>query len=342
MYFCLVPDLEYKILIVRLSSIGDIVLTTPIIRCVKQQLKAEVHVLIKKNFAQVLANNPYIDQVKYFENDMNACIAELKKEGYTHIVDLHNNIRSYRIKKALGILSFSFPKLNIQKWLRVNLKIDVLPKVHIVDRYFEACQSLNVKNDHKGLDYFPSEKDFMVVQTLPSYFLSGYVVFVCGAMHETKRFPVSKFIEVANQSKHPVVLIGGKEDRALAESIVEKSETQVFNACGRTSISESAVLISKAKAVLTNDTGMMHIAAAFNKPIVSVWGNTIPEFGMYPYLLDENKNSFISEVKLSCRPCSKIGHSQCPKGHFNCMQLQNSMEIAEKLNTFSTASQKEL
>lgn len=311
-------------------------LTTPVIRCIKQQLNAELHVVVKSAFRQVLQENPYVDSLKLLNDDLSACIQELKKENYTHIIDLHKNFRSWRISRSLQAPYFTFNKLNLEKWLMVNFKINRLPSIHIVDRYFSAVQSLGITNDGAGLDYFVAEKEYTIVQTLPAHYLSGYIAFVCGAMHETKRLPANTYIEIARKSKLPVVLIGGKNDFAFAESIQLQSDTDMFNACGRAGINESAVLISKAKAVLTNDTGMMHIAAAYQRPIVSVWGNTIPAFGMYPYLPQPGTKSYISEVNLSCRPCSKIGHHSCPKKHFHCMTQQDASRIAKVLNDFAT------
>ena len=136
--------------------------------------------------------------------------------------------------------------------------------------------------------------------------------------------PNEKIISIIKKVNKPVLLIGGPEDFERGEQIVANTiNTQ--NTCGKYSVLQSASLIQQANRVITHDTGMMHIAAAFKKKIYSVWGNTVPEFGMYPYL--ENEQSKRIEVKgLNCRPCSKIGYSKCPKGHFKCMQ-----EIDENL-----------
>ena len=142
-----------KVLVIRFSSIGDIVLTTPILRCLKRQMEdVEIHYLTKKTFANLLVNNPYISKVHCFNTDLNLIIEDLKKENFDCIIDLHKNIRTFRVKMKLKVPSFTFNKLNIEKWLLVKLKINILPKVHIVDRYFKAVKSLGVVNDNKGLD----------------------------------------------------------------------------------------------------------------------------------------------------------------------------------------------
>jgi ADP-heptose:LPS heptosyltransferase len=147
----------------------------------------------------------------------------------------------------------------------------------------------------------------------------GYVGLVIGGQHATKMMPTSKLIEVCEDLKEPVLLLGGPEDAERGDKIVQAVGANVFNACGKFRLDESASLVEQAKWIITHDTGLMHIAAAFKKQIVSVWGNTVPELGMYPYLADPE--SKIVEIKgLSCRPCSKIGYSKCPKSHFKCME----------------------
>ena len=158
-----------KILFIRFSSIGDIVLATPVIRCVKQQLKdVEVHFLLKKSYAAVLEHNPYIDKKIFFEENESQIIEQLNNEKYDVVIDLQKNFRSLKIKRALSVKNFSFDKLNISKWIYVNFKINLLPKLHIVDRYMQAVKSLGVVKDGGGLDYFISTDDELVINQLPS------------------------------------------------------------------------------------------------------------------------------------------------------------------------------
>jgi len=316
-----------KILIIRFSSIGDIVLTSPVIRCIKKQVpNVQVHYITKKAFQPVLESNPYIDNIYSITEHVSEVTEELKKEDYDFIVDLHHNLRSVQVKRALNKPSASFPKLNIQKWLKVNFNVDKLPDLHIVDRYFEAVQSLNVKNDGEGLDYFIPPTDEVDINTLPISHRNGYIGFVIGAKHFTKQFPLHKIISVCKEINAPVVLLGGKEDAEKAMQIEKEVGTNIYNACGKYNLDQSASLVKQAKKIITNDTGLMHIAAAFKKDIISLWGNTIPEFGMYPY--KAGADSHILEVRgLSCRPCSKIGYKECPKKHFKCMEEISEEEI---------------
>lgn len=314
-----------KILVVRFSSIGDIVLTTPILRCIKQQLKdVELHYVTKHNFLSVIENNIYVDKIFTIKDSLKDVIPQLKKENYDYVVDLHHNIRTLKLKTALGKKSFSFNKLNWEKFLIVNFKINKLPNIHIVDRYFETVQSLGVKNDGKGLDYFINEKDEIdIPSSLPTLFHEDYNALVVGGSYFTKQIPIHKLKEICTKSSLPLILLGGKEDAAIAEQVYQFHKNKTINLCGKLNLNQSASIIQQANKVITSDTGLMHIAAAYKKDIISLWGNTIPEFGMGPYLA--GKNSQILEVKsLSCRPCSKLGYKKCPKGHFKCM---NDIEI---------------
>lgn len=316
-------------LVIRFSSIGDIVLTSPVIRCLKEQVKdLELHYLTKKSFEQVLSANPFIDKLHFLEDSLQNCISELKKEKFDYIIDLHHNFRTLIIKKSIGAPAKSFDKLNWQKWLLVNFKKNSLPNIHIVDRYLETVKFLGVKNDNKGLNYFLNG-EYKIEELLPSTH-HKYIALVIGAQHGTKRMPVERIIELAQGIKQAIVLLGGTEDAERGELITKNAGNHVFNACGKFKLDQSAFLVKMAEKVISHDTGLMHIAAAFKKPILSIWGNTVPEFGMYPYLVDE---SFIFEVKnLKCRPCSKIGHKSCPKGHFKCMNDIKIKEIIEVAN----------
>jgi ADP-heptose:LPS heptosyltransferase len=254
----------------------------------------------------------------------------------------------------------------------VHFHINKLPDKHIVDRYMETLSVFGIENDNEGLDYFVQEKDRVDVKKLLGVESGKYVAFVIGAAHNTKKYPVEKVMNVCRilmRYEVPVVLIGGENDRKSGNEIVrntgrnslstddftvEKFKVNIdqktsislnikskmpaiINACGDFTINQSASIIQQAKVVITNDTGMMHIASAFNKPVVSIWGNTVPAFGMYPYQPKNPENVVIIENTtddLFCRPCSKIGFENCPRKHFKCMLWDNELRIADKTLQF--------
>lgn len=320
-----------KFLFIRFSSIGDIVLTTPLVRCLKNQVPdSEIHYLTKKQFVPVLEANPYIERIVPINHKIGEVTNDLRKENYDHIIDLHKNIRSHEAILQLRKPSSSFNKINFKKWLIVNLKINRLPSVHIVDRYFGALANLGVTNDLMGLDYFIPQKDEVEIDSLPITHRKGYIGWVIGGKHNTKIYPEEKIIEVCLKTEKPIILLGGAEDTAKGERIHHSIGERVLSACGKYNINQSASLVKQAEKIITNDTGMMHIAAAFKKEIISLWGNTIPEFGMYPYMPGNEHKSNILEVKgLKCRPCSKLGYAECPKQHFNCM---NKLDVNQLIS----------
>lgn len=330
-----------KFLLIRFSSIGDIVLTTPVIRCLKKQVPdAEVHFLTKETFLPVVQHNPYIDKLHVLAHSWELMMEELKVENYDYIIDLHHNVKTLRLKRELNVKAYSFYKLNIQKYIYTSLKINILPKVHIVDRYLDTVKTFDVKNDGAGLDYFISSSEETTKKDIPASHYAGYIACVIGAAHGTKRWPVHKWKEFCERMDHPLILLGGKEDRANGDEIASVDPVKVYNACGKFSINESADLVKKAKLVISNDTGLMHIAAAFKRPIISLWGNTVPSFGMYPYYGDnflsgqKRKPYEILQVnKLWCRPCSKIGYKKCPLGHFKCMENISCNEVIKTVNS---------
>ena len=319
-----------KFLIIRFSSIGDIVLTTPVIRCLKKQVPdAEVHFLTKSSFLPVVQHNPYIDKIHLLAHSWELMIEELKAEEYDYIIDLHHNTKTLRVKSALKKKSFSFYKLNIEKYIYTSIKRNILPKTHIVDRYLKTVESFGVKNDGAGLDYFISKEEETKREDIPASHSAGFVACVIGAALGTKQWPVHKWKEFCQQLEHPVILLGGPEDVTAGNEIAAIDDVKVYNACGKFKLNESADLVRKAKLVITNDTGLMHIAAAYKKPVISLWGNTVPSFGMTPYYgASMVPNSIIQVNKLWCRPCSKIGYKKCPLGHFKCME---KIEVAQVL-----------
>lgn len=324
------PD---KFLIIRFSSIGDIVLTTPVIRNLRKRYpQAVIHYLTKKRFAAIVESNPYLDRVMMLEDDLSKTIEEIKGQHYDHIIDLHHNLRTLRIKSALGHVPFhSFDKLNIQKWIYTNFKLNVMPGTHLVDRYMRTVEKLGVTNDGSGLDYFIPEEDRIKEGDIPFSHTHGYIAIAIGAAHNTKKLPVEKLQELVKKINYPIILLGGKEDFESGAKIAAPDDVKIYNACGKFTLNESADIVRNSKLVISHDTGLMHIAAAFKRQILSVWGNTVPSFGMSPY---QTFYEVFQVNNLWCRPCSKTGFAKCPLGHFKCMQKQSTDALAESALSF--------
>ena len=324
-----------KILVTRFSSIGDVVLTTPVLRVLHQQLDAEVHVLTKQPFQPLVAHNPHVAKVHILLSDWSEMVRILREEKYDICVDLHNNLRSRRLSWALRIPTYRFPKLNVAKWLRTAMKIDRLPRVHLVDRYFAALRPLGIEGDDRGLELVIPENEHWDLSATFSEEdrKQGILAVALGAAHATKAIPVDKLVAFLRPVDRPVVLLGGPADREAGDHVIQGLDGKtVVNLAGTCRLLQSASVIQQSAVVLTPDTGLMHIATALGKPMMVVWGNTIPEFGMFPYR--PSGESWLKQLEvegLGCRPCSKIGFPQCPKGHFRCMRDHPDNAVREML-----------
>jgi ADP-heptose:LPS heptosyltransferase len=340
-----------RLLFIRFSSIGDIVFTTPAIRCAKQQIPGvEIHFLTKAAMKAVTIGNPYIDHFHYFDKDLQATINQLKACKFDYIIDLHKNYRTYQIQKALGVPSLSYEKLSLQKFLLTKLHLNFMPMRHIADRCLDALSSLGVVNDGKGLDYFIPKETTINNSALPASFESGYIALVIGASYSTKKLPVSALQQLCHKIPYPIVLIGGKEDEAEGAAVEAINPIKVWNACGKFNLQESALLVKQSRTVISHDTGFLYIACAFHKKTVAIWGATSPALQVEPYyptvqqvnqttlntntaptILNYNEMYFNAIVpNLTCQPCSNYGTNHCPQGHFACMQQQDLQSIADK------------
>ena len=330
-----------KFLIIRFSSIGDIVLTTPVFRCLKNQLPAsEIHFLTKLSFKLVTSSNPYIDKFFYLDKDLDSVIDELRKENYDYIIDLHDNFRSGKIKRALKIKSFTVDKLTLEKFFLTNFHIDLMPGIHITRRSLNTLKYFGIKDDGYGLDYFIPKEDFVTEDDIPHSHLAGYIAIVIGATHATKKMPVNKLQELVGKIAFPIILIGGKTDFEEGEMIAEIDPIKIYNGCGKFNLNESADLVRRSRLVISHDTGLQYIACAFQKPVLAIWGSTSPKLDVEPYygeLFMKQQKGFIYEnitvPDLHCQPCSKYGNKKCPLGHFKCMNKQDIDAIAERAHS---------
>ena len=345
-----------KVLVIRFSSIGDIVLTTPVLRALKEQIGAEVHFLTKARYASLLSANPRIDRLFTLGTSEEAgqslknLFPKLRAERYDFVLDLHKNLRSLRTRFYLRRPTGTFPKLNVRKWLLVHFKWNTLPPIHLVQRYIRAGRQLGLRYDGKGLEHFiPKEEEVRIEDLLPlSANAQGalspasrvgranapLIAVAIGGTYATKRLPPEKLAELCTRLPGQILLLGGPEDKAVGEQIAQNDH--IINFCGRLSMQQSASVLAQSDLVLAHDTGMMHIAAALKKPLISIWGNTVPDFGMYPLFPDDMPAfEMRAEVQgLSCRPCSKLGFDICPKGHFRCMQEQDLDKILRLTSDF--------
>lgn len=323
-----------KILVIRFSSIGDIVLTSPVVRALKNADKVKsVHFLTKQTFKDLLIHNPYIDKVHLLGESFSTLLEELKAESFDYLIDLHHNLRTWRVKRQLPCPAFSFDKYNWTKYKMTRFQTKGLAVPHIVQRYGDTLKSLQIPLDDGGLDFFLPESAISSAkeQLQASGMLrqiGDTLAIVLGASYQTKRWIDSHFIQLIQSYQRPVLLLGGKDAQAEASKIEQAINVPLFNVVGKVNILVAAAMMKECGVVLTHDTGFMHIAAAFRMHIVSLWGNTVPEFGMTPY---KSPHQILEVKDLSCRPCSKLGFDQCPKQHFNCMNQISPEQVLQAL-----------
>ncbi|MBT8229711.1 MAG: glycosyltransferase family 9 protein [Bacteroidia bacterium] len=318
-----------KVLIIRFNSIGDIVLTSPVAK-ILDLAGYEVHYLSKSFYTQLLTPNPHISKTWSFEGEFSKLNKELKKEGFDYIVDLHNNYRSARIKSAIGVKSFTLSKPRLKLWLLTQFGVNLIKTRHIVYRFMDVISPLTpITKEIKPEFYFSNQiNEKSSGLSLPE----KYIVICISAAYKTKTIPDDKIEGIINGLEHNIVLLGGKEDIARSAQLIKRVNRKPINFVGNTDVELSAYIIKMAQAVVTGDTGMMHISVALNKPTVAVFGSTHAILGYTPFGMNENKRfQVVENPELKCRPCTKQGKSKCPKGHFKCMIEIKTDTIIEKI-----------
>ena len=307
---------------------GDVVLTTPVPRLLKKKFpESKIHFITKDEYSYIYDNNINIDKVIKFKDSLINILTKLRSENYDLVVDLHNNLRSNFLKLFLFKTSITYKKYFFKRWLLTNLKINLKIK-HIAKSYIETLLKINIYDDGEGLEFYFSEKIKEI--NLPSIYDRGFSAVVVGAKHKTKRLTYKKLIELCDKINGPIVLVGGKSEISVSKKIESffkysdikvrdklNKNTHIYNLCGKLNIEESAYIINLSDKVFTHDTGLMHIASALKKNIFSIYGSTHSNLGFYPF---RSSFSVIENDNLSCRPCTKIGYSKCPAGHFKCMK----------------------
>lgn len=305
-----------KILVVRLSSLGDILLTTPLIRSLKNEnLQTEIHFLLRDEYKNVLSNNPYISRLLTLKRQYPILKTKrmLAENDYGLVIDLQNNFRSENLTTGLSCPKVKFKKLRWQKFLLVKFKINKLKDAGTIpERYAGTVNDLTL--DNEGLDIFTNKK--------PSEKITGFnnlIGFCPGSRHFTKMWPKEYYIELGNMliaGGNKIVIFGGKADMKICEEI-STGVSESINLCNHDDILQTAADMKLCNTIVCNDSGLMHTACAVKVPVAVIFGSTVKEFGFSPY---NSKNLVLENKSLSCRPCSHIGRSSCPKHHFNCMK----------------------
>jgi len=332
-----------KIVVFRLSSIGDIVLTSALIRCLKIKYpNAKIDFVIKKQFRQLVEFNPNISKIYTIDtskgfSDLQDLRKVLSLEKYDVFIDIHKNIRSLFIKTTIGSKkTLTFKKYVFRRTILTSFKIDSYKKVTpIYQRFVEAAKKINVEFDGKTTELFISKKieDKIKEQLKTRQLLDEkpYVLLCPGASFKNKQWLPERFVQLANKlienDNVNIVLSGGKLEEDNCRYIVQETNGLSHDFSVKLSILESAVLAKYAKVVVANDTGMLHIAEALNVPVVGIYGPTARQFGYFPIL----EKSQVVEIELPCRPCTKMGANSCPQKHWKCMKNISTEMVYSKV-----------
>lgn len=304
-----------KILIIRLSSLGDVLLTTPLIRSLKNDNpKTEIQFLVREEYKDAIICNPHISKLIVLDRaEITAEIKyELSRSNYDLIIDLQNNFRSTKLLAGLKCPKVKFKKLSWKKFLLVKFKINKLKDAKsIPERYADTLNNFNL--DDNGLDLFTKNQHSSGLTGL-----NKLIGFCPGSRHYTKMWTKENYIELGKkiiENGGTVALFGGKNDKQICDEI-SFNVSGVINLCNENNILQTAADMKMCKTIVCNDSGLMHAACAVNVPVIAIFGSTVKEFGFFPYRC---KNLVLENKSLTCRPCSHIGRQSCPKKHFKCM-----------------------
>jgi len=349
---------KVKILVIRMSSLGDIILTFPFIRLLRRKFpNSEIDFIVKSEFREVVESNKHISHIYSF--DKNNGFGELKRikslikqQKYNYVFDIHRNLRSYYLRMFSGAgRVFLYKKYRIRRFLLIYFKLNLYKTITPVYKaYINAGRKLGLVDDGKGFDFvIPTASLEKVDKLLEKRGINDavFLAAICpGSGHRTKCWTEEGFIELSNflisELNASIVIIGDTDDRPIGEAIKKSLGSGVFNFCGELSIMESAGLISKCGLVIANDAGPLHIAEALNKKVAALFGPTVEELGYFPV----NTQSVVVQRMLRCRPCSNNGWRSCYKKTNECIERITPKDVMNAcmglLHNTSEVGQKEI
>jgi lipopolysaccharide heptosyltransferase II len=344
-------NLLNKTLIIRFSSIGDIVLTTLLLRVLRKKFPSDqIDFVTKREFAELVKFNQNLNLTYEFDSAGGvAGLRELKRrireEKYNLVIDLHNSLRSryLRLQSGAGetvVLDKRMVARAILVRLKKNLYTSATP---VALRYLEPLKPFGIEDDGKGLELnIPDEILFDVSGKMGRLQLARFerVIGLCpSAKHETKRWLAERFVELgvraAKELDAKIFVFGGEEDRERCNRIAGEigsaiGSERVTDWTGSLSLLETGATMEFCDCVVTNDSGLMHIAAAMKRPVVAIFGSTVQEFGFFPF---GTRSVVLQRPDVLCRPCSHIGLSSCPEGHFRCMKDTSVDDVFHSVRT---------
>ncbi len=320
-----------KILVLRLSSIGDIILTSPMLRVFKASYPdCQLHYVTRREFLPLLENDPHIDRLFAVDtadgrSGLRALNLQLSQEHYDAVFDLHNNFRSRILRNGVSTHIHRINKRGFRRLLLLSAHFNTYRRIIAVpDRYIETAARYGIRPDTDGPRLYLTEDIRLSARMklrAAGVDLHTAASGICpGAKHFTKRWPAEHFTELAKRMTadgEQLLIFGGSADGAAAAQIREAAPKRIVDLTGRLSLLETAAAMEHCRIIVANDSGLMHMATAMQRPVVALFGSTVREFGFFPY---QSPATVLEVSGLPCRPCTHIGRDHCPKGHFSCLR----------------------
>ncbi len=312
-----------SILLVRFSSIGDILLTTPLVRALRRRHpEARLVFVTKQAMAPLVAENPHLSAVVTLAPDepVRDLARRLRALAPTHGLDLHASLRTTALRWLVPCRWRGYGKRKVARTLLIATKLDVYGRaLPVAERYFAAARDLDVRPDGEGPEFFlaASARErlaaWLAARGLGS---APFAALAPGAAHATKRWPPAHWLALAERLRATglvPVIVGGPDDRGLAQQLAASGHG--VSAAGELSLQETGALLERARFAVSGDTGVMHMATGVHTPVVALFGPTVRQFGFFPY----QGRAVVLERPLDCRPCSAMGSRRCPLGHHRCL-----------------------
>ncbi len=333
-----------RILIIRLSSLGDIILTTPFIRALRKKFpSSEIGYVTREQYVPLIAHHPDVDHVYFLRHgdgfrELRALAEKLRAANYEHVFDLHNNVRSRFLRTLLAVPSSNICKDNLKKYILVsfhtNLFKDIVP---VPERYARTASALGIVLDKDGprvhIPTHVTKRALSILESRQKHDADRTVALCPGARHFTKKWPLEKWIELARslleKGNTRIFLFGSKEESGYCDEIQRVFPDTVTSFCGALSVLETAACLANCDAAVTNDSGLMHLATAVQVPVVGIFGSTVREFGFFPY---QSRAVVVENNDISCRPCTHIGRDRCPRRHFACLNDINPKTVVQAID----------
>jgi heptosyltransferase II len=317
-----------NLLAVRFGSLGDVLLTTPLLRAISQQHpQIRLTVLTSQRLAPLLSDNPRIDEVIALapEDSLLEMGVRLRALRFSHLLDLETSPRSWLFRLLVPGRWRAAPQYRLARELLIRTKRSRFPEDSTVaDRYFDAARHLGVVPDGGPAEFFlnpeAEERADTWLGKVNARNRRPFVAFAPSAGQATKRWPQDYWVRLARRIKATgagVVFLGGPDDATITGNIAARCGAEAVNGAGVLSLQSTGAVLKRAAALVTGHTGTMHMAAALGTPLVALIGPTVRAFGYYPY---NAARTVLLERNLPCRPCSFSGGEECPLKHHRCLQ----------------------